>query len=210
MQHQPRNWIFLLLILIGFCLAILLDATPLGGNWESMRQRQSAEMAVAEWVGAILAPFGAYLIFRFFLVSVGNAGFFRWVAYVTIFGSIGLIGGHAIAYSRASAYDLAMSLSQFFTGIGMLQACKHVERRGHRLSHKKPEVDKPHTRAAWFIGSRYFIALVALANCIAAAMVLHATDCPLPIIALGMAVSLLAGAFSAMLVAWFVTKVLAS
>lgn len=187
----------------------MTDVPSWESEWESVRQMQSAEMAAVVWAEPVLAPLGIYVIFRFFLVGAGNVGFFRWVAYVTIFASIGVIGGHAFAYSRVYDAALARDLAQFLTGVGMLQACKHVERRGNRLSRKESELDRSHTRARWFIGSRYFIVLVALVNCIAAGMVLHATDCRLPTIALGMAVSLPAGAVSAMVVAWFVTRVLA-
>lgn len=205
MLHEHRGWVFLLLILGGFCLPII-EVLVLGRERIALMQARNSEKAVIAWIMVALAPLFSYVLFRFCLVSVRTVGLFRWIARVIVCAALGLVAGHVVAYPRVAAVTLAVALTQLLAGVGALQACQDVERHSGGQVHGHTIFAKFQMRARSFIGSRYFIALIGLANCITAGIWLRAEDCRLFTIIVGMGASLAAGMFVAAVVAWLVAK----
>ena len=203
-MHKYRGWIYLLLFLVGFSLATIVGSL-VGRKEIALIEALDPELILLGWLMLIPAPFFGYLVFRFVFVSARTVEMFRWLAHIIIWVSLGSIAGHA-AYWRLPALTFVPHLSHVLVGIGALQACQHVERRGDSQAHGSSLSRKFRAKAMWFIGSRYFIVLFALAQCISAGLCLQAMNFHWSVILLGMAASLPAGAFSAAVVAWLVRR----
>lgn len=203
MLHAHRGWIFLLLFLAGFFLPAT-EVILFGSESIAFIQARNPEKAALVWLMVGVAPFFSYLLFRFLLVSAKNAAFFQRAAQVVICVALGLVASHSVTYARVDS--LAVGISQVLAGIGALQACRYANHPDDRPVRRDSVFWKLRARAQWFIGTRYFVALVAVASCVAAVIWLRTEDCGLSVIILGMGAALALGVFSGGVAAWLVAK----